>query len=160
MSIKNLSDTRAREASGSRILLAAAPQSADRYRQILEFRDHSVHIAADTKTALKATMHKSFDLLLCVIQPRDAEARQLLGILRHRPHLANLPGISISSSSTPEEIQRSESAGFAVHLSEPVDPQRLLRMIDLLLRGDDPIHSFTRKESDAAEPVQKNVLPS
>lgn len=149
MSNKNSSDSGADEATGSRILLAAAPQSAEHYREILEFRDHSVLVVSDAKAALKATMHKSFDLLLCVIQPQDGEARQMLQILRHRPHLANLPGISISPSSSPEEIDRSESAGFAVHLSEPVDAQRLLRMVELILRGEDPIHSFTRKESGA-----------
>jgi CheY-like chemotaxis protein len=159
MSNQNLSGTGADEASGSRILLAAArPESAEHYRKILELRDHSVLIVADAKSALKATMQKSFDLLLCVIQPNDAEARQILDVLRHRPHLANLPGISISSSSSLEDMARSESAGFAVHVTEPVDPQRLLRMVQLILRGEDPIHSFTRKESDMPEQVRKNRL--
>ena len=148
MGTNNSTDTEAGKAATSRILVAAArPESAQHYRDLLEFRDHTVQVVSDARAALKATMHKSFDLLLCVVLPEDPEAWQILETLRGRPNLSNLPGISISSSASPEETERSRVAGFAVHLCEPVDAPRLMRMIELIRRGEDPIHSFTRKGS-------------
>jgi two-component system CheB/CheR fusion protein len=57
----------------------------------------------------------------------------MLGELRSSPLNASTPAIAYSGYGGAEEVERSRKAGFNVHLTKPVDVERLLAAIRSLV---------------------------
>ena len=88
-------------------------------------RGHNVRVALDVKTAREVAAQFQFDILLSDLALPDGTGWDLL-----RELTANGPvrAIALSGYNSPEDIARSEAAGFRIHLAKPVAMPELDRI--------------------------------
>ncbi len=72
--------------------------------------------------ALAAAREAQFDLLISDIELPDGSGLELIHDLGGG---RTLPGIAISGFGSEEDVQQSAGAGFAEHLTKPIDLNRL-----------------------------------
>jgi signal transduction histidine kinase/ActR/RegA family two-component response regulator len=90
--------------------------------KVLTMRGYIVRTADSLATALALASEVEFDFLISDIELPDGSGLELMWRLKaSRP----LPAIALSGFGSPEDIEQSRSAGFALHLTKPVDFGRL-----------------------------------
>ena len=89
---------------------------------MLTLRGHDVHTADSLASAIRVAAEVDFDLLISDIELPDGTGLELMWTLR--PSRA-VPGIALSGFGSSDDIELSRSAGFAEHLTKPVDFRRL-----------------------------------
>jgi CheY-like chemotaxis protein len=89
---------------------------------ILRRKGHDLRIASDMSTALRLASLAEFDLLISDIELPDGSGLELMWRLRATRAVT---GIALSGFGSPEDIEQSRTAGFALHLVKPVDFRRL-----------------------------------
>jgi signal transduction histidine kinase/CheY-like chemotaxis protein len=92
-------------------------------RRLLEGTGHRVAAAGTVAAALQAARDGAFDLLLSDIGLPDGSGLDLLKGLRDAGH--RMPAIALTGFGMHADIERSKAAGFAAHLTKPVDLQEL-----------------------------------
>lgn len=102
--------------------------TAEMMRIMLESKGHDVQTAGDVATALQTVVRQEFDLLISDLGLPDGSGLDLIRELRARGHL--FPSIALSGYGQDNDIQQSRAAGFAAHLTKPVDVDKLLSTID------------------------------
>jgi DNA-binding response OmpR family regulator len=95
--------------------------------QVLAREGHAVHAAADVATALELANAQQFDLMLSDLGLPDGSGLDLLRALRGRGHL--FPAIALSGYGQEQDIAQSLAAGFAQHLTKPVNMPRLIEAV-------------------------------
>ena len=104
------------------ILLVEDNRDTLRYLDlILGQRGHHVRAAASLAEARAVAKTGGFGLLLSDIELPDGTGLELMKELRGRGVL----GIAMSGYGSEEDVRLSREAGFAVHLTKPVDVARL-----------------------------------
>jgi CheY-like chemotaxis protein len=89
---------------------------------MLSRRGHDVRTAASLTDALRAAAENEFDVLVSDIELPDGTGLELMARLRDD---RAVPGIALSGFGSPEDVALSRSAGFAEHLTKPVEFGRL-----------------------------------
>ncbi len=109
--------------SGLNVLLVEDNQETLRYLTLmLKKRNYNVVPVDRLSAALAAARQAHFDLLISDIELPDGSGLELIhGLGGGR----TLPGIAISGFGSEEDLQQSASAGFAEHLTKPIDLNRL-----------------------------------
>ena len=92
---------------------------------VLGARGHAVTVAGRLSEALLAAADQPFDLLVSDIELPDGTGLELMRQLRG----TGLPAIAMSGYGSEEDIRASLEAGFAEHLTKPVDLTRLIAAI-------------------------------
>ena len=88
-------------------------------RVALEARGHEVRAATSAEEAITLGLAEAFDLLLCDIMLGDGpDGWDVMRTLHER---TGIRGIAISAMAYAADVARSREAGFAAHLSKPVD---------------------------------------
>ena len=90
--------------------------------RLLTLRGHHVHTAADMASALQVARQVDFDLIVSDIELPDGSGLELLWTLRAT---RTVPAIALSGFGATSDIEQSRAAGFAVHLTKPVDFREL-----------------------------------
>jgi CheY-like chemotaxis protein len=120
---------RTQQADGpTRILVVEDdPDTLHTVSRILSMKGYQVHGAPDMTTALKIAHDAEFDLLLSDICLPDGTGWDLLTQLRGaaRP----IRAIAMSALDGREDLQRSQTAGFAEHLVKPFQTEQLDRAL-------------------------------
>ena len=129
--------------------LAPAPAEADAAKRlrILLVEDHAdtrdvlsrlltgfgcvVTPAGSVKEALEAAEHATFDLLLSDIGLPDGSGTD---VMRHLAATHGVKGIALSGFGQDDDLERSREAGFATHLTKPVNIQMLKQVIRTLVK--------------------------
>ena len=94
---------------------------------MLRRRGHDVVIASDMASAIRLATEGESDLLISDIELPDGNGRELMETIRSiRP----IPGIALSGFGSADDIEQSLAAGFAIHLTKPVDFRRLEQVIE------------------------------
>jgi PAS domain S-box-containing protein len=107
-----------------RLLLVEDNQDTLRYLAlILGQRGHEVHTAASLEAARSALSKGEFDLLISDIELPDGTGLELMR------QAGNIPGIAMSGFGSEDDLRLSESAGFATHLTKPIDVRKLEEVI-------------------------------
>jgi CheY-like chemotaxis protein len=88
---------------------------------------HEVTSAATVADALRHADHSRFDLLISDLGLPDGSGLDLMRELKEKYHLT---GICLSGYGMDHDIRRSKEAGFARHLTKPVDFRRLKATIE------------------------------
>jgi signal transduction histidine kinase/ActR/RegA family two-component response regulator len=116
-----------------RTLLVDDNQDTLKYlSRILSVRGYTVHTADSLARALALASEVDFDVLISDIELPDGSGLELMWRLRAiRPVL----GIALSGFGSPEDVEQSHSAGFALHLIKPVDFHRLEQAIQEVTSG-------------------------
>ena len=96
---------------------------------ILNREGHEVVTAGDLSTALRVVSEADLDLIISDIELSDGSGLELMRVIRSR---RSIPGIAVSGFTSPEDIAQSRAAGFALHLTKPIDLRRLQQAIEEL----------------------------
>jgi len=110
-----------------RILLVDDNQDTLNYLStLLTRKGHDVSAASDMATAVRLASAADFELLISDIELPDGSGLELMRAIRSsRPVL----GIALSGFGSLDDIEQSHAAGFALHLTKPVDFRRLEQAI-------------------------------
>src|SRR5205085_8440768 len=82
--------------------------------------------------ARDAAAQQTFDLVISDLGLPDGSG---LDLMRHLREIQQVPGIALSGFGTAADLEESRAAGFAVHLTKPVDVTRLRFAIASLLNA-------------------------
>jgi CheY-like chemotaxis protein len=88
-------------------------------------RGHDVAVALDLKSARETAAQYTFDILLSDLSLPDGTGWDLLQELKAG---GPVRAIALSGYNSPEDIARSEAAGFRLHLAKPVAMRELDRI--------------------------------
>ena len=117
--------------SSARLLLVEDHQDTARVlRRILEKAGYAVTHAGTVAAALEFARAGQFDLVISDLGLPDGTGLELMRGL-HEPY--GLDGIALSGFGTEDDLAASSAAGFAEHLTKPVDWPQLRGAIDRLL---------------------------
>jgi PAS domain S-box-containing protein len=113
-----------------RILIVEDNRDAAKTLSLLLRRyGHEVTIAHSGPSAVKAAKQERPDALLCDLGLPEMDGYEVARTLRQDPALAAVRLIAISGYGYDEDRQRSQAAGFDLHLTKPVDPAELQRLL-------------------------------
>jgi nitrogen-specific signal transduction histidine kinase/CheY-like chemotaxis protein len=117
-----------------RILLVEDNKDTLRYLSLmLSRRGHEVRTAGTLADALRAVAETGFELVISDIELPDGTGLELMATLGGD---GDVPGIALSGFGSHEDVGRSRSAGFAEHLTKPVDFRRLEETIERVVAGN------------------------
>jgi len=90
-----------------------------------------VRRASSGAEALELWQEKPSDVLLCDLAMPHMSGFQLLARIRDLDRVAGrvTPAIAVTAHATEEQVARSVQAGFQVHITKPVDANRLIRSV-------------------------------
>jgi CheY-like chemotaxis protein/anti-sigma regulatory factor (Ser/Thr protein kinase) len=91
---------------------------------LMELEGHEVYAAHDGVAGLELIIEKEPQIALLDIGLPQMNGYELAASVRHRMG-GRIKLIAMSGYGQPEDVRRSEEAGFDRHLTKPVDPQRL-----------------------------------
>ena len=111
---------------GLKILLVEDNKDTLKYiALVLGARGHAVTVAERLSEALLAAADQPLDLLVSDIELPDGTGLELMRQLRG----TGLPAIAMSGYGSEEDVRASLEAGFAEHLTKPVDLTRLIAAV-------------------------------
>jgi len=96
-------------------------------RMVLTADGHTVETAGDLATALELARQRDFDLLLSDLGLPDGSGHDLIRELRARGH--KFPAIALSGYGQEDDVERSQQAGFAVHLTKPASCEAVVQAV-------------------------------
>lgn len=112
---------------------------------------HEVTTAYSGTTGVQAARQWPPDLVLCDLGLPEMDGYEVARALRQDPVTATARLIAVSGYGYEEDRQRSEAAGFDLHLTKPVDPSDLQRLLADLNRS--PPHGTESRRVVAQENV-------
>jgi CheY-like chemotaxis protein len=95
--------------------------------RLLKGSNYDVEWAATVEAALAAADVRRFDLLVSDLGLPDGSGVDLMRRLRAK---YDLRGIALSGYGMEEDVQNSRAAGFAAHLTKPINLHALQRAIE------------------------------
>jgi signal transduction histidine kinase len=99
-------------------------------KRMLERRGYQITIAHSAEQAVEKVRTQEFDLLISDIGLPDRSGYELMREVRlNKP----LPGIALSGFGSEQDVNQAREAGFAEHLTKPINFERLEKTIQSLL---------------------------
>jgi signal transduction histidine kinase/CheY-like chemotaxis protein len=111
------------------LLIEDHRDAAETLRDLLEQWGYRVAIASHGRAGLEAARAEPPDLVLCDIGLPGMDGYAVARQLRQDPPTAALPLIAITGYGQAEDRQRAARAGFDHHLTKPIDPDELHRLL-------------------------------
>ena len=136
---ESIAEEEASALNGLNVLAAEDNElNAEIMQFMLEAAGAQVTLVADGKQAVEAFQKSEIgyfglfltDLMMPVMD--GYEASRTIRAMK-RPDAANLPIIAVSANSMPEDLEKSRVAGLNGHISKPIDPNKLEKLIHELL---------------------------
>jgi len=119
-----------------RILIVEDNRDAARTLQILLQRyGHEVALAHSGLAGMEAARHWQPEVVLCDLGLPEMDGYEVARALRSDPATAPARLIAVSGYGQEEDRRRSEECGFDLHLTKPVDPVELQRLLTILKVG-------------------------
>src|SRR5437762_2830131 len=106
-------------------------------KMMLERRGYEITVAHSAEQAVEKSHEQDFDLLISDIGLPDRSGYDLMRELRESKRL---PGIALSGFGTEHDVSKARAAGFAEHLTKPINFEQLEEAIQNLL----DLESITR----------------
>jgi PAS domain S-box-containing protein len=103
--------------------------AADSLRILLELLGHQVAVAYSGPEGVQLAREMRPDVVLCDIGLPGLDGYGVAGELRHDPATADAQLIAITGYGQEEDRRRARQAGFDHHLTKPVDPAALQRLL-------------------------------
>jgi CheY-like chemotaxis protein len=97
--------------------------------RLLQGHGHDVRVAGGVQTALSAAQQEQFDLLISDIGLPDGTGIELM---RQLQAIRPIKGIALSGYGSSDDVRESRAAGFAAHVTKPVDFSKLQTLIEQL----------------------------
>jgi CheY-like chemotaxis protein len=99
----------------------------------LEMPDASVRLAATAREGERSALSWAPDVILCDIHLPDDDGRHLLGRLRKRPGLAQVPGVLMTGLDISSRLLREEACALRAELLRK--PFELNDVLDVVARA-------------------------
>src|SRR5881275_283307 len=99
-------------------------------KRMLERHGYEITVAHSADQAVEKVRTQDFDLLISDIGLPDRSGYELMREVRLNK---NLPGIALSGFGAEQDVNQARAAGFAEHLTKPINFERLERTIQNLL---------------------------
>lgn len=99
----------------------------------LKHAGYQVATADSASTALELAEERNFDLIISDIGMPQMNGYELAGELRRLSEYQSIPIIAVTGYSEYDDRGRALQAGFSAHLTKPIDPSRLLDLMNELL---------------------------
>jgi signal transduction histidine kinase/DNA-binding response OmpR family regulator len=101
-------------------------------RNLLEKRGHTVVVTADSSDAVRLAREESFDLIMMDLQMPDVDGIEATRRIRRseRESGRRVPIIALTAHAMDEARERCLQAGMDAHLTKPLQPDVLFRLID------------------------------
>jgi signal transduction histidine kinase len=99
-------------------------------KRMLERRGYQITVAHSAEQAVEQVRTQEFDLLISDIGLPDRSGYELMREVRLN---TRLPGIALSGFGSEQDINQAKEAGFAEHLTKPINFERLEKTIESLL---------------------------
>jgi signal transduction histidine kinase len=103
--------------------------------RVLRRKGFGVTVAGDVKSACEQFEHAHPDLVICDLGLPDGTGWDVLRRLRE---MSPVKAIAVSGFGMEHDVRKSREAGFAAHLTKPVDFPRLEAALALVLQDDAP----------------------
>lgn len=112
------------------LLVEDDPDTAQAIADILRGSGWQVDTAHTIAQGMEKMLHGKFDLLVCDIGLPDGHGISLLTTIRQ---FSQAPALALTAYGSQDDIDRCLKAGFARHLTKPVDRDTLTRAVSELL---------------------------
>jgi signal transduction histidine kinase len=106
--------------------------SAECVGAMLELNGHQVQVVHDGFAAIEAARHQKPDVILLDLGLPGRDGYEVARILRNDADLKKAKIVAVTGYGSDEDRLRSEQAGMDIHLTKPVDPDRLEEIIRTL----------------------------
>jgi signal transduction histidine kinase len=118
------------EGAARRILLVEDnADAAATMRDFLELSGHEVALASSGTDGVKAARQFHPEIVLCDLGLPGMDGYQVAAALRRDPDTASAKLIAVTGYGRDEDRRKSKEAGFDLHLTKPVDPAQLRRLL-------------------------------
>jgi two-component system CheB/CheR fusion protein len=122
---------------GMRLLVIDdAPGNVEAMRMLLELEGAEVATEVNAQDAIGRARTQSYDAIVSDLAMPGMDGYEMLKELRASPLNATTPAIAYSGYGGSEEAERSRAAGFQLHLTKPVDLERLVAAIQSMARRE------------------------
>jgi CheY-like chemotaxis protein len=104
-------------------------------RRLLETTGAQVQVVASATAAREAYTIQRPDLILCDIGLPGEDGYSLLRLIREREQLQSdlrVPAIAVTAFAGRQDRERALAAGFDEHVPKPVEPERLISLLERL----------------------------
>jgi CheY-like chemotaxis protein len=98
---------------------------------LLRLSGHAVHVASDGKEAIEVAEEFHPDVIFLDINMPKVNGYQVCERLRETEWAEKVPIYALTSYDTAEDVKRSKAAGFDAHLTKPLDPDALPRLVSI-----------------------------
>ncbi|HET9226013.1 MAG TPA: ATP-binding protein, partial [Thermoanaerobaculia bacterium] len=105
------------------------PDAAETLRDFLELSGHEVELAKSGAAGIEAARHFHPEVVLCDLGLPGMDGFQVAVALRGDPETASAKLIAVTGYGREEDRRKSKEAGFDLHLTKPVDPVQLRRVL-------------------------------
>jgi two-component system, chemotaxis family, CheB/CheR fusion protein len=109
------------------------PDVTEVIAMFLKHTGYDVATAESATMALQLAAKKAFDLIISDIGMPEMNGYEFAQSLRTRADYGSTPIIAVTGYSEYDDRARALQAGFDAHLTKPIDPSRLLDLINQLL---------------------------
>jgi CheY-like chemotaxis protein len=99
-------------------------------KMMLERRGYEITVAYSAEQAVQKTHNQDFDLLISDIGLPGRNGYELMRELRESK---GMPGIALTGFGSEHDISKARAAGFAKHLTKPINFEQLQEAIQSLL---------------------------
>ena len=100
--------------------------------ELLRYEGADVAYEVTAHDAIRRASVEAFDVIISDLAMPEMDGFTMLGHLRKSTINANTPAIAYSGYGSASEVERSKRAGFELHLTKPVDMEKLLTSIESL----------------------------
>jgi len=109
------------------------PDTLEMLRATLEARGFRVTAHESASEALRHAPESFFDLIISDIGMPEIDGFEMMKQLRALSSFQQVPAIALSGYASQKDAKAALSAGFNAHVSKPVDPDDLIKMVKGLL---------------------------
>jgi PAS domain S-box-containing protein len=111
------------------LLIEDSPDVAESMQMLLEMEGHEVSAASDGAEGLAKARATRPDVVLCDLGLPGIDGYAVARALAADPELATIHRVAVSGYALPEDVQRSNAAGFHDHLAKPAALESLRRVL-------------------------------
>jgi two-component system sensor histidine kinase/response regulator len=96
-----------------------------------------VTLASNGAEALRALERQTFEVVLMDVQMPVMDGYAATRKIRENPRWVNLPVLAMTANVMTQDIEKCRLAGMNAHISKPIDPDQMIRMLMTWVRGGD-----------------------
>ena len=123
--------------NGLRVLVVDdEPDTLDLLRRVLGDSQAQVVAAASVEAALASLGAFNPHVLISDVSMPGRDGYELIRVVRSTTGPEDLPAAALTAYSRPEDAARAREAGFQMHLSKPVEPYELVKVVARLAGRD------------------------